>query len=78
VVGCAGVVRDLAPLNGPANPGQAVTGRVGVIKRSDGSIQGTYNGHPLYTYAGDSKPGQATGNGLNVSGGVGHVVPVSG
>lgn len=66
------------PLKGPATAGPGVTGRFGVIKRSDGSVQATYNGHPLYTYTGDAKPGQDTGNGLNVSGGVWHVVPVSG
>jgi hypothetical protein len=41
-------------------------------------VQAAYNGHPLYTYTGDKSPGQATGNGLNVSGGVWHEVTVSG
>jgi hypothetical protein len=41
-------------------------------------MQATYNGHPLYTYAADSAPGQAKGNGLNLSGGVWHEVTVSG
>jgi predicted lipoprotein with Yx(FWY)xxD motif len=31
-------------------------------KRSDGSTQIVYNGWPLYTYVGDSKPGDTTGN----------------
>ena len=35
-------------------------------------------GHPLYTYAGDTAPGQDKGNGLNVSGGLWYNVPVSG
>jgi predicted lipoprotein with Yx(FWY)xxD motif len=65
------------PLKGPATAGPGVTGKLGTIKRSDGSTQATYNGHPLYTYTGDTKPGQATGNGLNLSGGVWHEVPVS-
>jgi predicted lipoprotein with Yx(FWY)xxD motif len=42
----------------------------GTITRSDGSTQATYEGHPLYTYAADSAPGQIGGNGLNVSGGL--------
>jgi len=42
----------------------------GTITRSDGSTQATYAGHPLYTYTGDSGPGQIAGNGLNVSGGL--------
>ena len=47
-------------------------------QRSDGSAQATYNGHPLYTYIGDTSPGQAKGNGLNLSGGVWHEVTASG
>ena len=41
-------------------------------------MQATYDGHPLYTYAGDSAPGQAKGNGLNASGGVWWEMTVSG
>jgi predicted lipoprotein with Yx(FWY)xxD motif len=66
------------PVKGPAKAGPGVTGKLGTIKRSDGSTQATYNGHPLYTYVGDTKPGQATGNNLNLSGGVWHEVRVSG
>jgi predicted lipoprotein with Yx(FWY)xxD motif len=65
------------PVKGPAKAGAGVTGKLATIKRSDGSTQATYNGHPLYTYIGDTKPGQATGNNLNLSGGVWHQVPVS-
>ena len=66
------------PLKGPATAGAGVTGKLGTITRSDGSTQATYNGHPLYTYVSDHAPGQDKGNGLNLSGGVWHVVPVSG
>jgi predicted lipoprotein with Yx(FWY)xxD motif len=66
------------PTKGPATAGAGVTGKLGTITRSDGSVQATYNGHPLYTYAADSAPGQAKGNGLNLSGGVWHEVTVSG
>jgi len=66
------------PLKGPVTAGAGVTGKLGTITRSDGSTQATYDGHPLYTYVSDSAPGQAKGNGLNLSGGVWHVVPVSG
>jgi predicted lipoprotein with Yx(FWY)xxD motif len=66
------------PLAGPVTVGPGVPGRFGTIKRSDGSLQATYNGHPLYTYIGDSGPGKASGNSLNLNGGVWHEVTVSG
>jgi predicted lipoprotein with Yx(FWY)xxD motif len=66
------------PLKGPVTAGSGVTGTLGVISRPDGTMQATYDGHPLYTYAADTAPGQNKGNGLNVSGGVWHEVTVSG
>jgi len=66
------------PLKGPASAGSGVTGTLGVITRPDGTMQATYDGHPLYTYAGDTSPGQSKGNGLNASGGVWHEVTISG
>ena len=54
------------PVTGAATAGPGVTGKLGTITRSDGSTQATYDGHPLYTYAADTAPGQATGNGVNV------------
>jgi predicted lipoprotein with Yx(FWY)xxD motif len=66
------------PVTGPATAGPGVTGKLATITRSDGTTQATYNGHPLYTYKGDSAPGQAKGNGLNISGGVWHEVTASG
>lgn len=38
---------------------------LGTIKRSDGSVQLTLHGWPLYRYAGDSAPGQIKGEGLD-------------
>lgn len=66
------------PVTGSPAAGSGVTGPVGTITRSDGSTQATYNGHPLYTYIGDSAPGQAHGNNLNLNGGLWHEVTVSG
>ena len=65
------------PVTGTTAAGQGLPGRVGTIKRTDGSEQLTYNGHPLYTYIGDSAPGQARGNNLNLNGGLWHEVPAS-
>ena len=66
------------PVKGPATAGSGVTGKLDTITRSDGSIQATYDGHPLYTYTADTAPGQANGNGINASGGVWHEVTASG
>ena len=49
-----------------------VTGTIATIKRTDGTTQATYDGHPLYTYVGDSAPGQDGGNNLNLNGGLWH------
>jgi predicted lipoprotein with Yx(FWY)xxD motif len=39
-------------------------GKLGVIKRPDGTMQVTANGKPLYTFSEDP-PGKATGNGFS-------------
>jgi predicted lipoprotein with Yx(FWY)xxD motif len=66
------------PVTGTPVAGPGVTGRIGTITRTDGAVQVTYDGHPLYTYIGDTGPGQASGNNLNLNGGFWHVVPVAG
>jgi predicted lipoprotein with Yx(FWY)xxD motif len=53
-------------------------GKVGTTRRPDGESQVTYAGHPLYTYQGDSKPGDANGQGLNAYGANWYVLSSSG
>jgi predicted lipoprotein with Yx(FWY)xxD motif len=65
------------PVQGPVTAA-GVTGTFGTIKRSDGSVQATFDGHPLYTFAGDTAPGQNKGNGLNAAGGLWHEITTSG
>jgi predicted lipoprotein with Yx(FWY)xxD motif len=65
------------PVTGTPAAGQGLPGTVTTITRTGGSRQLTYNGHPLYTYIGDSAPGQARGNNLNLNGGLWHEVRVS-
>jgi predicted lipoprotein with Yx(FWY)xxD motif len=62
---------------GPATAASGVTGSLGVIT-TNGVKQATYDGHPLYTYVGDSSPGQVKGNALNASGGLWWVMTPSG
>ena len=65
------------PVTGPTTAA-GVTGTFATITRSDGSVQAIFDGHPLYTFVGDTAPGQAKGNGLNAFGGVWHEVTTSG
>jgi predicted lipoprotein with Yx(FWY)xxD motif len=53
-----------------AAAGASLPHSFGTIKRADGQTQATYDGHPLYTYVGDTAKRQVKGNGLNLSGGL--------
>ena len=55
------VVRTVAKPRAGAGVRASLLGRT---KRSDGRRQVTYAGHPLYTFVGDKKAGQTTGEGL--------------
>jgi predicted lipoprotein with Yx(FWY)xxD motif len=65
------------PVPGNVAAGPGVTGKIGSINRTGGSTQATYDGHPLYTYIGDSAPGQDKGNNINLNGGLWLDVPVT-
>ena len=66
------------PVTGSPKAAPGVTGKLGTIRRPGGGLQATYDGHPLYTYVGDSGSGQARGNNLNLNGGLWYEVRVSG
>jgi len=66
------------PVTGRPKAGPGVTGKLGKIKRPGGAEQATYDGHPLYTYIGDSAPGQANGNKLDLNGGYWYEARASG
>lgn len=61
--GCIGVWPPLTITRGTTpsrSPG--VNGRLGTMVRSDGTVQVTYNGMPLYFFSGDSRPGDTHGH----------------
>ena len=45
--------------------GVKLGGKLGEIMRTNGQMQATYDGHPLYLFAGDTSPGEVNGNGVN-------------
>ena len=51
---------------------------LGTTKRSDGKLEVTYGGHPLYYFVSDRKPGQTTGQGINQFGGPWWVISPAG
>jgi predicted lipoprotein with Yx(FWY)xxD motif len=66
-------------VSGHPKAGSGVDGSLlGTTKRSDGKTQVTYNGHPLYRYAGDQAPGDTNGQDLTQFGGGWYVVSPSG
>jgi predicted lipoprotein with Yx(FWY)xxD motif len=71
-IGCKATCRSFWPplLAGTAKPvagAGLIASKLGTIKRPDGGIQVTYNGLALYRYAGDKKPGQINGQGVEGS-----------
>jgi predicted lipoprotein with Yx(FWY)xxD motif len=74
---CSGTCATYWPPVTGTPQASGLSGKFGTIKRSDGTLQATWNGHPLYTYAGDKSPGQTTGNKLNASGGLWYAVTLS-
>ncbi len=53
----------------PEAEGGAFPTKSSTLQRKDGTLQVTYYGHPLYTYVGDKKPGEANGNEVTAFGG---------
>ena len=66
---CYGACAALWPpltTNGKPVAGHGVRASLlGTTKRKDGKLEVTYNGHPLYYFVTDRKPGQTTGQGVN-------------
>ena len=59
------------PVLAHGNPSIGIGARpslIGTTRRSDGTEQVTYNGHPLYRFTQDHKPGDVTGQGVTAFG----------
>lgn len=61
---CAGAWPPLTTKGKPVAGSGVRASLLGTTKRTDGTTEVTYAGHPLYYYAGDTGPGQTTGQGL--------------
>jgi predicted lipoprotein with Yx(FWY)xxD motif len=65
--------------SGKPNADSGVTASMlGTTKRSDGTTQVTYNGHPLYLFEADQKPGDATGENVDAFGAEWYVLSSAG
>lgn len=61
--GCAATWPPLKASGAESAP-SGVTGTLGTVALSDGSMEVTYNGWPLHTYAADTAAGQTNGQGV--------------
>lgn len=60
---CAAVWSPLRSVHMPAPGGGVDASKIALTTRADGARQITYNGHPLYLYAGDNRAGETNGQG---------------
>jgi predicted lipoprotein with Yx(FWY)xxD motif len=65
--------------SGPPQAGTGATASLlGTTTRTDGTVEVTYAGHPLYYFVQDKQPGDATGQGIDGFGGLWWVLTPSG
>jgi predicted lipoprotein with Yx(FWY)xxD motif len=75
---CAGYWPALTTKGKPKAINGARKALLGTTRRSDGRLQVTYHGHPLYRFSGDTGAGQTSGEGLTDFGGGWWVVSPAG
>lgn len=62
---CAVAWPPLLTSGEPKATGGAEQSLLGTTKRKDGTVQVTYDGHPVYGFVEDNKPGETNGNDFN-------------
>jgi len=65
---CAQAWPPVTTTSAPKAASSASPSLLGTTKRSDGTTQVTYSGHPLYSFVGDAKPGDTNGEGSTAFG----------
>lgn len=66
---CAGAWPPMIVQSAPSAEAGLQASLITTIVRPDGSEQAAYNGHPLYYFKGDTKPGDVKGEGIQSFGG---------
>ena len=75
---CAAAWPPLITTGAPTAGGAADAGLLGTTKRPDGTMEVTYNGHPLYYFSGDAAPGDTAGQEVDAFGAEWYAVAPSG
>jgi predicted lipoprotein with Yx(FWY)xxD motif len=75
---CAAAWPPLRATGKPAAGAALSAANLGTTPRSDGKPQVTYNGHPLYLYSADQRPGDTNGQGLNAFGAAWYALSAAG
>jgi predicted lipoprotein with Yx(FWY)xxD motif len=75
---CATAWPPLLASGSPTAGSGVIASKLGTITRSGGSRQVVYNGHPLYLFIMDTKPGQTSGQGVTAFGAAWFVVSPAG
>jgi predicted lipoprotein with Yx(FWY)xxD motif len=76
--GCAAAWPPLLAHGKPTVGSSLNASLIGTAKRSNGTEQVTYNGHPLYLFVKDTAAGQTTGQGLTAFGAPWYVLSAGG
>ena len=75
---CIGVWPAVITTGQPAAGPGVKESLLGTTKRTDGTLEVVYNGHPLYYFSGDKAAGNVTGQGLSSFGAAWYVVSPGG